>query len=432
MLTYPEYKNSGIAWVGDIPVDWSIVPAKHVFTEIRDKNSDGSETNALQFKFGEIISKKNFDARTDEYVSDKIVSYTVVEPNTIMINGLNLNYDLKSLRVAIVKEKGVITSAYLALKPNELKIVPQFANYLLKGYEARMAFHNMGSGVRLTLGFKEFKNQPIIMPGLKEQEAIVKYLNNKTKEIDALVTEARASIEEYKQWKESIIYEAVTKGLDLDAELVDSGVEWIGKVPNGVKMSRVGMHHEITLGKMLCPDSLGPDYTLEPYYCAANVHFDGITGDLKKMWFSQIEKDRYLIKKGDLLVVEGGAGAGGCAIANEQTVPTYIQNSILRVVPKFNHDVRYLRYLIECLVKKGYVDFVCNKATIPHFTKEKLAYVPYPVFENDVQTLISDYLDERCSSIDALIKEKEALIADLEKYKKSLIFEVVTGKRRVV
>ena len=145
-------KDSGIEWIGEIPEGWEIVPVRSCFDEVRTKNTDGQEQNALQFKSGNIISKTNFNASMDDYVADTITNYTVVLPDTVMINGLNLNYDFKSLRVALVKEKGVITSAYLAIFPDRKKISPQYATYLFKGYETKMAFHNMGAGILRAVG----------------------------------------------------------------------------------------------------------------------------------------------------------------------------------------------------------------------------------------------------------------------------------------
>ena len=172
-----EMKDSGIAWIGKIPKEWSVFPALYAFSEIRTKNTDGKISNALKFYNGTIIPKANFDADSDDYVADTITNYTIVNPNTIMINGLNLNYDLKSLRVGLVKEPGVITSAYLALWPDTNKILPQYATYLFKGYETKMAFHNMGAGIRKTLGFKEFKRQPVLLPDMIEQQRIAAFLD---------------------------------------------------------------------------------------------------------------------------------------------------------------------------------------------------------------------------------------------------------------
>ena len=208
-------------------------------------------------------------------------------------------------------------------------------------------------------------------------------------------------------------------------EMKDSGIEWFSQIPLDWKVSRVGLHFDIILGKMLCQSKLTEDYTLEPYFCAANVHFDGVSNDgLKQMWFSTTEKEQYLVQKGDLLVVEGGAGAGGSAIVVSVKKPTYIQNSIMIVRSKKTSKNVYLRYLLEFIVKNGYVDVVCNKATIPHFTKDKLANVPYLV--SDEQQSIADYLDAQCAHIDSVIEKTRAAIEEYKKLKQAVITQAVT------
>lgn len=265
-----------------------------------------------------------------------------------------------------------------------------------------------------------------------EQTQISNYLNTKCSEIDVMLTKTRSSIEEYKKLKQAVITQAVTKGVRGKREMKDSGNPWFGQIPADWKLTRVGLHFSIILGKMLCNAPLNDTYTLEPYYCAADVHFDGVAdGERKKMWFSPIEKDLYRVSVGDLLVVEGGAGAGGSAIVENQDSDTYIQNSIMIVRSKGNADNRYLRYLLEFLVKQGYIDIVCNKATIPHFTKDKLSCVPFCLCPTGEQKEIADHLDAKCAEIDGLIAKKEQLVKELESYKKSLIYEVVTGKREV-
>ena len=208
----------------------------------------------------------------------------------------------------------------------------------------------------------------------------------------------------------------------------DSGIEWIGKIPEGWRTSRVGLHYDIVLGKMLCSEQATPQHTLGRYYCAANVHFGEISpeDELKEMWFSEAEKQSYGIKEGDLLVVEGGAGAGGCAIASRIQGEVYIQNSILRVRAKEGNDNRYLRYYIESMVKRNYIDIVCNKATIPHFTKDKLGAMPYIVMSLAEQQAIADYLDEKCAAIDKLIDNQKVQIEKMKEYKQSVITEAVT------
>lgn len=209
-------------------------------------------------------------------------------------------------------------------------------------------------------------------------------------------------------------------------QMKDSGIEWIGEIPETWETSRVGLHYSIILGKMLCPNQVSENYTLEPYFCAADVHFDGVsTEGLKQMWFSADEKEAYIVHNGDLLVVEGGAGAGGCAIARNMPRATYIQNSIM-IVRKKNGDNRFLRYWIEMLVKRGYIDIVCNKATIPHFTKDKLANVPLPILSDNEMSSIADFLDRKCAEIDAVIERTKATIEEYKKLKQAVITEAVT------
>lgn len=227
-----KMKDSGIEWIGEIPEGWEVAPVRSCFDEVRTKNTDGQEQNALQFKSGNIISKANFNANIDDYVADTITNYTVVLPDTVMINGLNLNYDFKSLRVALVKEKGVITSAYLAIFPDRKKIFPQYATYLFKGYETKMAFHNMGAGIRKTLGYKEFKNQPLLLPSKEEQNKISAYLDSKCSHIDTMLFRTRSGIEEYKKLKQAVITQAVTKGVRGEREMKDSKIDYIGQIPD--------------------------------------------------------------------------------------------------------------------------------------------------------------------------------------------------------
>ena len=112
-----EMKGSGIPWIGKVPSNWLVEPIFSDFVEVTRKNKFGREKKALKFTYGEIVPKANFDADNDNYVADTILKYTIVEPGTIMLNGLNLNYDFISQRIGLVKQKGVITSAYTAFKP---------------------------------------------------------------------------------------------------------------------------------------------------------------------------------------------------------------------------------------------------------------------------------------------------------------------------
>ena len=167
-----------------LPSHWEIKSGRYCFAENKEKNSDFSQRTLLQFTYGTIARKKNQEIiSADEEIYKK---YTQVIPNDIMLNGLNLNYDFVSQRVGLVKEKGIITSAYLSLRCHDV-FNPSYANYLLKSLDAQKIFHGMGSGVRLTLGYPEFSKIQFPVPPRAEQDQIVRYLDWQLSKINKLI-----------------------------------------------------------------------------------------------------------------------------------------------------------------------------------------------------------------------------------------------------
>ena len=432
-----KMKDSGIEWIGEIPEGLEVVPVRSCFDEVRTKNTDGQEQNALQFKSGNIISKANFNANTDDYVADTITNYTVVLPDTVMINGLNLNYDFKSLRVALVKEKGVITSAYLAIFPDRKKISPQYATYLFKGYETKMAFHNMGAGIRKTLGYKEFKNQPLLLPSKEEQNKISAYLDSKCSHIDTMLSKTRSSIEEYKKLKQAVITQAVTKGVRGEREMKDSGVEWIGEIP--VEWRKTQLRHcatiksGITLGKSYSKDTVLIE---RPYLRVANVQGGYVDlNDLATIEVTPDEDLKYRLHSGDVLMTEGGDRdklGRGC-VWHGEIEPCLHQNHVFAV--QTNETIllpEFLEYLTASDVGRSYFDVTAIKTTNLACTSSSkvLAFtIPLPPVEEQIE--IVSFIKKRSLELNKLIMKKELLVQELESYKKSLIYEVVTGKREV-
>lgn len=432
-----KMKDSGIEWIGEIPEGWEIVPVRSCFDEVRTKNTDGQEQNALQFKSGNIISKTNFNASMDDYVADTITNYTVVLPDTVMINGLNLNYDFKSLRVALVKEKGVITSAYLAIFPDRKKISPQYATYLFKGYETKMAFHNMGAGIRKTLGYKEFKNQPLLLPSEKEQNKISAYLDSKCSHIDIMLSKIRSSIEEYKKLKQAVITQAVTKGVRGEREMKDSGVEWIGEIPKEWRKTQLRhcatIKSGITLGKSYRKDTVLIE---RPYLRVANVQGGYVDlNDLASIEVTPDEDLKYRLHSGDVLMTEGGDRdklGRGC-VWHGEIEPCLHQNHVFAV--QTNETIllpEFLEYLTASDVGRSYFDVTAIKTTnLACTSSSKVLAFTIPLSPIEEQIEIVGFIKKRSLELNKLIMKKELLVQELENYKKSLIYEVVTGKRKV-
>ena len=420
-----EMKDSGIEWIGAIPQDWQLSKIGSLYTQRNEKVSD-KDYQPLSVTMQGILPQLATAAKTDDGDNRKLVR--------VGDFAINSRSDRRG-SCGISPLDGSVSLINIILTPRTA-MHPGYYNWLFHTTLFADEFYKWGHGIVAdlwTTRWQEMKSITVPVPEYAEQERIAAFLDAECAEIDAVLEKTRASIEEYKKLKQAVITQAVTKGIHGDRPMKDSGIEWIGDIPAGVPISRVGLHFDIVLGKMLCSAPVDDNYTLESYYCAADVHFEGLSnGEKKKMWFSPDEKEQYCVKSGDLLVVEGGAGAGGCAIAVSTDVPIYIQNSIMIVRSKGISNIRYLRYLLECLVKKGYIDVVCNKATIPHFTKDKLANVPFIVFSQSEQEEIAEYLNEKCAGIDALIVKKQQYLTEIENYKKSLIYEYVTGKKEVV
>lgn len=423
-------KDSGVEWIGEIPEGWEIVPVRSCFDEVRTKNTDGQEQNALQFKSGNIISKTNFNVSMDDYVADTITNYTVVLPDTVMINGLNLNYDFKSLRVALVKEKGVITSAYLAIFPDRKKIAPQYATYLFKGYETKMAFHNMGAGIRKTLGYKEFKNQPLLLPSEKEQNKISAYLDSKCSHIDIMLSKTRASIEEYKKLKQAVITQAVTKGVRGEREMKDSGVEWIGEIPeewNKCKLKNISI--DIGDGLHGTPKF---DDSGEVYFINGNNFSSEYVEpkfDTKKLCLEEsLNYPKPELTEQTIMISLNGSYGKVCLY---RYFPMLLGKSAgyITLLPSINR--RYVRYYLSSTPAQIIMTLSLNGTTIPNLSLNTLYNFPTILPSASEQAEIADYLDAKCAEIDGLIAKKEQLVKELESYKKSLIYEVVTGKREV-
>ena len=409
-----KMKDSGIEWIGEIPEGWEVVPVRSCFDEVRTKNTDGQEQNALQFKSGNIISKANFNANIDDYVADTITNYTVVLPDTVMINGLNLNYDFKSLRVALVKEKGVITSAYLAIFPDRKKISPQYATYLFKGYETKMAFHNMGAGIRKTLGYKEFKNQPLLLPSKEEQNKISAYLDSKCSHIDIMLSKIRSSIEEYKKLKQAVITQAVATQ----------------------QCSHIKLKYLMNV-IVDCPHET-PTYSFTGNYYVIRTADQALASlrcdeDMYRLDASEYKKRtrRLTLDKDDIVYGREGERWGLACIVPESNKYCLGQRIMqFRCNTKFLYP-KYAMYALnsEPVYLQGVADTIGS--TSPHVNISTVCNYLLPVPALTEQKEIANYLDAKCAEIDRLIAKKEQLAKELESYKKSLIYEVVTGKREV-
>ena len=202
-----EMKDSGIAWVGDVPKHWILHPLYCYFGERKNKNALGLETNLLSLSYGKII-RKDINSNGG-LLPESFNTYNIVEKDDIIIRPTDLQNDKRSLRTGICREHGIITSAYIAMKAIK-PVSPEYFHYLLHAYDVMKVFYNMGNGVRQGLNFSEFSRLMVLEPPIEEQNAIVSYLKEKCDEIDLAISEKKQQIETIEEYKKSLIFEYVT------------------------------------------------------------------------------------------------------------------------------------------------------------------------------------------------------------------------------
>lgn len=420
-------KDSGIPWIGEIPEWWTIELIGNQVKEVNNPNTNGEEDNALQFKMGSIISKSQGNSK---YNPETLEGYNIVDKGVIMLNGLNLSFDLISQRVGLVRERGVITSTYLAVKPTD-NIDSEYLTYLFKAYDNCKAFHSMGKGLRQTLSYGELRKYLLIYPSLAEQQRIAEFLDRKCAEVDEMIALQEQIIEELKAYKQSVITEAVTKGLNPAAPMRDSGIEWIGSIPEHWACKELKFAIE-----GLCDGTHGTFERVdngELLLSAKNIGDRGIEiGDNE----SRISYNDYCKivgngypQKGDVLLCCVGS-IGKCCLFTE-TKPIAFQRSVAFLRKNKTMTSEYLMYLLKSNIMQAQYEMHARKSAQSGIYMGVIRDFVIVSPEIAEQQAIADYLDEKCADIDNLIQTKQSKIDSLKEYKKSIIYEYVTGKREV-
>lgn len=418
-----KLKHSGIPWIGDIPNHWEVELIGNHIKEVDCPNSANNESNALQFKMGTIIPKKGGDSK---YNPETLESYNIVEKGDIIINGLNLSFDFISQRVGLVKEKGVITSAYLAVRPDKA-INSEYLTYLFKAYDNCKAFHGMGKGLRQTLAYKEFKTNLIFVPPLTEQKAIADYLDKHCAEVDEMVSLQEKIIEELRAYRQAIITETVTRGLNPNAPMKDSGVEWIGQIPEGWEMERIKNDSVFINGYAFNSDS----FTINDGVKVIRIGDIGSSIDYDNCAKSTEINDSlaaYLIRENDILIAMSGATTGkSCLAKNIQEA--YINQRVGIIRSKLYH---FISYVLQASYIFEYINLNNAGSAQPNISGQAIGNIPIPIPSLAEQQAIAAFLDKKCSEIDKLIAIKQKKVDELKEYKKSLIYEYVTGKKQPI
>jgi type I restriction enzyme S subunit len=423
MRKYDSYKDSGINWVQEIPNHWGKNKFKFLFNE--KKSTPNPTLNSGSISFGEVIYKD------DESIPESTkLSYQEVLEGEFLINPLNLNYDLKSLRISRSKINVVVSQGYIVLQLVS-KDNPEYFRFLLRDFDIRH-LKSLGSGVRQTISFTHLLSEELPLPPLPEQQQIVFFLDTKTSLIDSLIEKTKLKIQLLKENRTSLINEVVTKGLNPNVEMRDSGVEWIGEIPSGWVVKKIKHHSEVNVGLVINPSTYFDDNGTIPIITGKNVQVTGI--DLRKVDYITEESNELLWKtkifEGDIVSMRVGYPGRTCVVRKEEDGINCCSLIITRKSRSVNSKL--LEYQLNSNIGKIQVELCqggMGQQVVNLSDWNEFHVITPPLSE---QQQIVSYLDEHTQLIDKTISVEERRIDTLKEYRQSLISEVVTGKRKVV
>lgn len=434
MERYAQMKNSGVGWIQDIPTGWGVRVLFQLADQVKNKNKDLAEKNLLSLSYGKIKRK---DINNPEgLLPESFDGYNIIEADDIVLRLTDLQNDHTSLRVGQAKERGIITSAYTTLRPSAF-VNPQYLYYVLHAYDLIKGFYGMGAGVRQGLNYDEVKAIKVPFPSVEEQRRIVAYLDDQVSQIDSIIEEAKASIEDYKRWKVSIIFEATTKGLKADVPMRDSRITWMGEIPVGWSVTKTlrCLSMPITDGPHTTPelyDTGVPFVSAEAVSCGnGRIDFSHMRGYISEEFYNECCK-KYVPKIDDVYMIKSGATTGRVAIVDTDKKFTIwsplavFRANTNRIMPMF------LFYALQSDYYQKQVELGWTYGTQQNIGMRTLETLKICLPPLNQQKEIVQYLDEKCGHIDEIINAKESVISDIETYKRSLIYETVTGKRKVV
>lgn len=420
-----KMKDSGIEWIGNIPKNWEIYAAFQVFSPVKSKNTGMKENNLLSLSYGRII-KKDINTATG-LLPESFEGYNIIEPGDIVLRLTDLQNDHTSLRVGLSEQTGIITSAYLTLHVM-FAYSPKFLYYQLHSFDICKGFYGMGAGVRQGLNWEGIKLLKIVMPDIYEQQKIADFLDRKCAEIDSVIEKTKATIEEYKKLKQSIITEAVTKGIRPNRLMKDSGIEWIGEIPEDwgiVKMKQLGKCRN---GLTYSPDNIVSEKgTL--VLRSSNIK-DGKLTFTDNVYVNSDIRGDLMVQPGDILICSRNGSR--TLIGKNALIPEGLNASFGAFMMIFRcKSPKYVQMILNSAIFSYYLGTfltaTINQLTADNFNNMQIVYCQ----DEEEQKELVEYLDKKCTELDNLISKKTALLTELETYKKSLIYEYVTGKKDV-
>ena len=429
-----KMKDSGIEWIGEIPEGWEVAPLKR-FASIQTGNTPTKTSDSNYYASTGIpwIKPDNLGyshsiSKTSEYLtSEGALCARIMPPNTVYVCCIG------SLgKVGYSSISCACNQQINALIFNDLMFW-KYGYYLTIAQESQYLLFGNGNVLQIINSTSQ-GNIACVLPPLENQHLIACYLDSVCSDIEVLISKARSSIEEYKKLKQAVITQAVTKGVRGEREMKDSGVEWVSYIP--VDWNTIKLKYCTYIRARLGWRALKADEYVEsgfPFLSAFNIvnnalHFTNLNYINQ---FRYDESPEIQLKIGDVLLVKDGAGIGKCAIVENMPIPSTVNGSIAVISSTSFITPKYLYYYFLSEMFQQHIDLLKDGMGVPRLFQSDLKEIKIAFPSKDEQKEIADYLDAKCAEIDRLIAKKEQLVKELESYRKSLIYEVVTGKREV-
>ncbi|MDH0451042.1 MULTISPECIES: restriction endonuclease subunit S [Shewanella] len=427
---YPEYKDSGVKWVGEIPKDWEVKPLFSVASTNSSKNADGVETNVLSLSYGRIIKRDVED--NFGLLPESFNTYQLVSKGDLILRLTDLQNDKRSLRVGYSNEVGIITSAYLKLVANKNTFYDRYMYRLLHSYDTTKVFYGMGGGLRQSMKFEDMKRLDMLMPSFEEQQKIANFLDYETAKIDTLIEKQQQLIQLLKEKRQAVISHAVTKGLNPNAPMKDSGVEWLGEVPEHWHIGKIkNLSHVISKGTT--PSTMGAEFETsgirflkaenigKGFYATSQPEFY-----ISKQTDEQLARSR--LRDRDVLVIIAGATTGQASLINEELLPANTNQAVSFIRPINAKYSEYIVYWLSTEYAQSNIWQNAVQAAQPNLSMETLGniYIPIPP-EQEVITLVFE-IQKQLLRFSHVIQNAEKAIQLMQERRTALISAAVTGK----
>lgn len=424
MERYSEYKDSGLKWLGEIPSHWEVVRGLGVFSENKSKNTQLENSTVLSLSYGKIIVKKDIDSGL---VPEEYSSYQIVRPGCIIVRSTDLQNDKTSLRIGYVCDEGIITSAYLGLqvKGNNND---KYLYYFLHDWDITKEIYRHGNGLRQSLSWNDLRDNSVLLPPLSEQDAIVRYLDTATSEIDKAIAMQQKMIDLLNERKQIIIQNAVTKGLDENVEMKESGVEWIGRIPKHWEVLKLKRCAIIKTGTT--PPTSNLKYFENgdiPWFTPGDINDMNLHLSSKTITKKAIEDNvGRLFPAKSIYFVGIGATVGKVASCDFEASSNQQINAIMC---NDRLDYKFATYCL--LMEQRIIRETTNFVTLPILNQSSTGLINIVVPPKSEQQQIVSYLDGEMEKFDTAISNCQRQITLLQERKQIIINEVVTGKVRV-